>query len=177
MTAPTVPPVPQIPAGYGPQQADLTLWVTTPFSYLASPTVFRAQLQGGQPLSAATLTLLQLDTILEDPWSGWSGSPTWAWTCPANCQGWYEVTLTLLTGNQGASNAQVQPDLYLNGARYAAPSAGWAVNGHGAGSCGSLMVPLQAGDQLQMYGFATDATSTPSTSGQYTSMEIAWFST
>lgn len=176
MTAPTVPAVPSIPAGYGPVQADLTAWITTPFSFLASPTVFRAQLQGGQALTASTLTLLQLDTVLEDPWSGWN-SGTWTWTCPAGCQGWYEVTLELTCGNMAAVQVLLQPNLWVNGSRYSAPAAGWAVNGHDAGSCGSVPLPLQAGDNIQAWGYASNSTSTPATAGQYPSMEIAWLST
>jgi hypothetical protein len=156
-------------------QADLTAWVTTPFSFLASPVVFRGQLQGSASWSAA-FNLVQLDTVLEDPWSGWNGS-TFAWTCPAGCSGWYEVTLDALCTNGANSTAQLPCELYLNGARYAAASSGWMVNGHGTGSCGQVLLPMQPGDSVQFWVEPSVAVSAPATAGQYPAMEIAWLST
>jgi len=174
MTAPVVPAVPSIPAGYAPVQADLTLWVTTPFAFLASPVVFRGELHG-TPSWPAAFDLVELDTILEDPWGGWSGT-TWTWTVPAGCAGWYEVTMTAASLSSGGTAQQLPCELYLNGSRYSAASSSWAVDGHDAGSCGQALVPLTPGDQLQFYVEPSYSTSPPGIAGQYPSMEIAWIS-
>lgn len=175
MTAPVVPPVPAIPAGYAPVPADFTLWVTTPFSFLASTTVFRGELHG-TPSWPAAFSLVALDTVLEDPWGGWSGS-TFAWTCPAGCAGWYEVTMCALSGSSGGIAQQLPCELYLNGTRYSAASGGWAVSGHNAGSCSPpVPIPLAPGDAVQFWTEPSYATSPPGTAGQYPSMEIAWIS-
>jgi len=136
--------------------------------------VFRGQLQGSASWSAG-YNLVELDTVLEDPWGGWS-SGAWTWTVPAGCPGWYEVTMTALCASQGSAAQQLPCELYLNGARVAAASSGWMVDGHGSGSCGEVQLPLAPGDALQFYVEPSAAVSAPATAGQYPSMEIAWMS-
>ena len=180
MTQPD-PVIPVFPAGYAPVQADFATWVTDPFSFLTSKVMFRGQLQAAQSLSAGD-TLLHLDTIAEDPYSGWSATstgaqPAWSWLCPAGCSGWYEITMSALTGSQSTAS-QTGALLYVNGSLYQQASSGWAVNGADGGSCGVVQVPLLAGtDYLQFYIRATTATSAPATAGQDPTAEVAWLST
>jgi hypothetical protein len=180
VTPPLVPPVPQVPAGWGPVQADMTLWVTTPFSFLASPAVFRGELHAATGWTASTATLAPLDAIDEDPWAGWSATATGSqaahsWLCPAGCSGYYEVTLTASTSSPGTTTDQLQGIVYVDGAAYAVAAQGWGVNGHESGVTGSAIVPLLGGvDYVQLYVYSTAATSAPATAGQYPTMEIAW---
>ena len=182
MAQPTVPPVPQIPAGYAPVQADITTWITTPFSYLASPAAFRGELHAATSWTAATMTLAPLDTVLEDAWGGWSATatgsqPAFSWLCPAGCSGTYEVSLTAWSSNPATVTDQLQAVLFLDGSNYQQASAGWGVNGHASGSCAVVQVPLIGGvDYLQMYVFSQVGTSAPATAGQYPAMEISWIS-
>lgn len=175
------PVIPVFPAGYAPVQADFTTWITSPFSFLTSKVMFRAQLQAAQSLAAGD-TLIHLDTILEDPYSGWSASgtgsqPAWSWLCPPGCTGWYEITMSALTGTQGTTS-QIGARLYVNGSLYQQASSTWAVNGAAGGSCGVVQLPLLAGtDYLQFEIRATTATTAPATAGQYPTMEVAWLST
>lgn len=183
MPQPVVPAIPGIPAGYGPVQADMDAWVTTPFSYLASPAAFRGELHAATAWTAATFTLAPLDTIPEDAWGGWSATstgsqPAFSWLCPAGCSGLYEVSLTAWTTSPGATSAdQVQAVLFVDGANYMQASAGWGVNGGQSGSCASVQVPLVGGvDYVQFYVYSVAATAGPATAGRYPSMEIAWVS-
>jgi len=182
MAQPTAPPVPGIPAGYAPVPADFSLWVTQPFSFLASPTVLRAELHAATAWTAGSFTLAPMDTILEDPWGGWSAvltgaQPAFSWLCPAGCSGWYEVSMTAMSSNPGTATDQLQAVLFVDGANYAQASAGWGVNGHASGSCAQVQVPLLGGiDYLQMQVFSQAGTSNPATAGQYTTMDISWIS-
>ena len=184
MTPPLVPAIPSPPAGYGPLQADMDSWITTPMSFVASPTVLRAELHAATAWSAGSFTLAPMDTILEDPWGGWSATltasqPAFSWLCPAGCSGLYEVSMTAWTTSPGATSTdQVQCVLYVDGSNYAQASAGWGVNGSASGSCAQVQVPLIGGaDYLQMYVFSTAATTATGTAGQYTTMDIALVST
>jgi hypothetical protein len=174
------PPVPQIPAGWYPVQADLTTWVTNPFTFLAQPACFRGQLQAAKALSG--FTLMQLDTILEDPYSGWSATatasqPAWSWLCPAGCSGWYDVSLSGFTANQGSGSNQATAAIYLNGTLWQYGSDDWAVTGADTGTSGAVQVPLRGGfDYVQLYVFSGAAVSTPAVAGQYPAMELAWAS-
>lgn len=180
MPSPLVPAIPQIPAGWQPVQADLNLWVTTPFSFLASPTVFRGELHAATTWTAASATLAPLDTITEDPWGGWSSvltanQPAFSWLCPAGCSGWYEVSLTASTSSPGTSTDQLQGNVWVDGSSYWVASQGWGVNGHESGASGGVLVPLLGGvDYVQMKVFSTAGTAAPATAGQYPTMEISW---
>lgn len=177
----TDPITPVFPAGYGPFAADFTTWVTSPMTFLATKVMFRAQLQGGQSLGAGN-TLAAYDTILEDPYGGWSAAgsgsqPANSWLAPAGCSGWYEVTLTSWTANPANSTTDLETVLFLDGSIYQECSGDWAVNGHAAGSCGSVPVPLLGGvDYVQGYIGTSTASSTPTTNGQWPSIEIVWIS-
>ena len=178
-TTTPAPAVPQIPAGYAPVQADFTSWVTTPFSFLASTTLFRGQLQGTEALSGWTLA--QLDTVLEDPYGGWSAVTTgsqaaFSWLCPSGCSGWYEITLDGLTNPQSGTS-EVWTALYVSGSAYQVASGSLGNTSNTSGSSGTIPVPLLGGfDYVQMYIYSSSAVNTPATAGRYPSMEIAWIS-
>lgn len=184
MPQPLVPMVPAPPAGYAPVQADVDSWITTPFSFLASPTVLRAELHAATTWNAAAFTLAPLDTILEDPWGGWSATltasqPAFSWLCPAGCSGIYEVSLTAWTTSPGSTlTDQVQAVLFVDGSNYMQASAGWGVSGGQSGSCASVQVPLVGGvDYVQFEVYSTAATAAPATAGRYPTMDIAFIST
>lgn len=180
MPLPVAPAIPGIPAGYGPVQADMDAWVTTPFSFLATPVAFRGSLAGGQSISAGG-TFAHLDTISEDPYGGWSATATgsqaaFSWLCPAGCSGFYEVTLTSFTGSQTppqviAARLVVSGVLWTEGARSEAGSAGTN------GCSGWSEVPLLGGvDYVQLFIYSSGAVSVPTSTGQLPTMEIAWVS-
>lgn len=176
------PAVPSVPAGWKPAQADFTLWVTTTFSYLSQPANFRAQLTAAQSLTGGAFQVIHFDSIIEDPYSGWSasGSSTqaaWSWLCPAGHGGWYEVTLSGFASSQGAgTTSQVATGLVLNGALWQYASDDWAVAGAVSGSSGSLQVPLLPGDYVQAAIFVTASVSTPAAAGELPAIELNWVS-
>jgi hypothetical protein len=177
-TTTPAPAPPQIPAGYAPFPADFTSWVTTPFSFLASTTLFRGQLQGVEALSGWTLA--KLDTVLEDPYGGWSATGSgsqgaWTWQCPAGCGGWYEITLTGMSNAQSGT-AEVWTALYVDGSPYQVASGSLGSVTTASGSSGTLALPLLPGDYVGMYIYSSGAVNTPATAGRYPGMEIAWIS-
>lgn len=176
------PAVPQVPAGWSPVQADFTAWVTNPFSFLSQPANFRAQQQAAQALTGGAFSLLHLDTVLEDPYSGWSAvatgsQPAWSWLCPAGCGGWYEAAVSAQTASQGAGTTnQLVSALALNGTLWQYGSDDWAPASAAAGSSGSAPVPMLPGDYVQMWVFSTASVSTPAAAGQYPALELTWIS-
>lgn len=181
MTAPVVPAVPQIPAGWYPDQADFNAWVTTPFSFLAGATLFRGQMQGAGT-AASGWRLVPVDTVLEDPWSGWSATstgsqPAFSWLCPAGCSGWYEVSLAGLCNGQAASADQVGVAVYLDGSLWQEGPVQWADESNTGGVSGAVPVPLQGGsDYVQMYVYTTASVALPASAGRYPYLEISWIS-
>jgi hypothetical protein len=176
----TAPAVPQIPAGYAPFPADITAWITAPFTFLATKAMFRAQLQGAQALGANAYTVAEFDTILEDPYGGWSASGSgsqgaWTWLVPPGCSGWYEITMTGLTASQGVATSAVGTALWVNGSEYQLGSMSPGVNGNTSGSEGAVLVPLTGGsDYVAMHIYSLEAVNTPAVAGRYPSCEIAW---
>jgi hypothetical protein len=177
-----VPAVPQAPAGWHPVQADLDLWITDSFSFLSQPANFRAQLQGVQSLAGGAFNVLHYDTVLEDPYTGWSAvatgsQPAYSWLCPAGCAGWYEASVTVQTASQGAGTAnQLLGAIALNGTLWQYASDDWAAASAPSGSSGPAQVPMLPGDYLQVWAFTTQNVSTPATAGQYPALELTWVS-
>ena len=170
----TDPVAPAFIAGSGPVPATMNSLIQAPFTFLTSKVVFRAQLQGGQSLSSG-FNHLAYDTILEDPYSGWS-SGTNTWTCPTGCSGWFDVCMTAFAGNQSASS-QVQAVLYLNGSIYSQTSAVWGVSGHAAGTCGSVPVALYGGqDAIGGWIYSSTAVGTPTVTGEWPEISVEWCS-
>lgn len=182
MTLPIDPVVPAFPAGYEPFPADFTAWVTTPFSFLASPPAFRGTLTTATAIGAGATVLAPINSVAEDPYNGWSATatgsqPAHSWLCPPGCSGWYDVTLSGLTNASSSTTSVVKAVLALSGVQYAQVAAGWQPNGHSAGASGGCQVPMLGGiDYLQMYLFSGVAVNTPTTTGQLPTMELAWIS-
>lgn len=176
------PPVPQVPAGWRPDQADMDLWVTDSFGFLAQAPVFRGQLAAAQALTGGSFNVQHLDTIAEDPYGGWSATatgsqPAMSWQCPAGAGGWYEATLTAQCASQGAGTAnQLVATLALNGALWMYGADDWAVASAPSGSNGPVQVPMLPGDYVQMWVFTSASVSTPTTAGELPAMELAWVS-
>jgi len=180
-----VPAVPHIPAGWSPVQADFGLWVTDSFSFLSQAPVLRAQLQSAQSLTGNALNIVHFGAtagdILEDPYGGWSttatgSQPAWSWKCPAGCGGWYEVTITAFSGNQGSTAAQLVAALDLNGTLWQYGGDVWAVSGGNTGASGAVQVPMLPGDYVQALILPANTVSTPTTAGQLPTMELTWVS-
>jgi hypothetical protein len=182
MTLVPVPAVPAIPAGWHPVQADFNAWVNNSYPFFTQQPVFRATRTAAQSLTVTTYNLIQLDTVAEDPYSGWSSvatgsQPAYSWLCPDGYAGWYEATLTATTGSQGSGTGIITiPTLYLNGVLWEQAGADWAPASAVSGSCGSAQVPLNAGDYVQFYCWPSANVSTPTTAGQLPAMELAWVS-
>lgn len=176
------PSVPQIPAGWKPVQADFDLWVTDSFSFLAQRASARLQLAAGQPFTGNALNIVHFDTVLEDPYGGWSATATasqaaWSWLCPAGCGGWYEVTLPAFAASQGAGTTnQVIAALALNGSLWQYGGDSWAVASAVSGSSGAVQVPLLPGDYVQALILPTASVSAPTTAGELPAMELTWVS-
>ncbi len=170
------PPVPQVPAGWGPVQADMDFWITNTFSFLAQMPVFRGHRAAAQSLTGGVYNIMQLDTVDEDPYRGWS-SGSHLWTCPAGCAGWYSATLSGFTASQGSGTGnQNVAVIALNGALWSVGPDDWAPASNPGGDNGSVQVPLVPGDTVQMWVFANQSVSTPTTAGQLPAMELAWIS-
>lgn len=177
--APTPPPVnPVFPAGYGPLPADFETWIRRSFTYCCEQTVFRAEQQagGGQALTAAAFVPVQYDTVLEDPWEGWSATSTggqaaWSWLAPWT--GLYRVTFRYLTG--AASGAYHNPAVGVSGLNPVFEAGGvLAPTAIGGGGEVSALVPLIGGtDYVQLLAWsAAAATTDTSTAGRRPSVEI-----
>lgn len=85
---PLPPPAePVFPAGYGPVTADMQAWAAQVLGYCANGIIFRAEQTTGQSLTGGTYAPLRYDSVLEDPFSGWSptatsGQAAWSWLAP-----------------------------------------------------------------------------------------------
>jgi hypothetical protein len=97
----TWPPlqVPSFAAGLGPQASDMNTWWYSTAGFMQNRVVARlSQSVSAQSLpSSGANTTIQFDTVIEDPYSGWQGSPSYAWEPPAGYSGWYQVTITIRT--------------------------------------------------------------------------------
>jgi hypothetical protein len=172
---PGLPAIPAFPAGYGPAPGDFDTWVQAPLTWLTYGTVFRAELENGQPVTAGTYTVIQWDTILEDPYAGWNGS-SFSWLAPLT--GWYEITVTV---QYSVTSAQVAAAVRLSGV-YSATyqlseyTAGGAA-GMWGGTSGAIVLPMVAGtDFIQGIAWAGNSTTLRSSNGSYSSIEITYVS-
>lgn len=178
MTFPA-PLVPAFPAGYPPQQADFTTWWQDTSAFLQNKVVARVS----QSVTATTLphsgvqTVIGFDTILEDPYAGWVGSPFYEWRPPAGYSGWYQVTITVRTGFASGADLYVYVNTPALGA--SAPVGGLQLaNSVNAGVSGTFTTYL-VGGQDAVQGVASLVNSgadigTSLTAGQQSTMEVAW---
>jgi hypothetical protein len=184
MTTP-LPSLPDFLAGFGPQQSDLqSLWVNAA-AFFQQRVVFRASQTGtitNLPNSGAFATIAY-DTILEDPYSGWS-SGAHNWTPPAGYSGWYQVTATVFVQAPGVAGVGLKLQtlaastgsgtlvtVIVPSATVGAAEATWYVYLTG----GQDAVSVQAG--VQNAGTIIGGVNTNDTpSGQLSTMELSWIS-
>jgi len=175
-----VPPAPVVPffaAGSEPDLADFTRLIYDNFWFLSQRVVFRGR-QAGAGQSMLIASPLKIDTIDEDPFNGWSGSPNWYWTAPYN--GWYQITLTGFAATLSAGGALflvVSGGAVGGGASYGVAQQN-VQTAHGQGSSGTFWLYLLGGQDVVQasvqYDGSAGAPMTSVTAGQQSGMEICW---
>jgi hypothetical protein len=175
----TTPSIPVLTAGSGPQQSAFQAWWTTASTFLVNRVVARVTQQSSTTSipSSGSAVVLTFDTVIEDPYSGWSAS-THSWTPPAGLSGWYQITLRAgVTG--AASNTALALQVNTSYEDYAnltcQPLAGGACP-----ACAVFYVYL-TGAQDGVAGAAaiknsSSSLSTVTTTGLFPAMEIMWIS-
>ncbi len=152
MTLLAPPALPQFPAGLGPQPSDFAGWVTDTLGFQTAGIIFRAEQTVQQAFaSGGTSYTLAYDTVLEDPYGGWTGTspppgfPDYAWIAPYSGILEVEVFCSL-----AAATANMQVSVLVSGATaYAATQAEQFSATLGGGSS-FLRVPVLGGlDYIQ----------------------------
>lgn len=172
------PVVPVFPAGFGPQATDFSTWWYQTASFLQNGVVLRVDQESAAtslPSTGATTTIA-FDTVLEDPYSGWSAS-THLWTPPAGYSGWYQVTLTVRTVTL-ANLVDLRPAL-VGTTTYNLTTVQGNSNA-GAGCSATFVVPLiggqdSVGGACQLLNSGANI-NTSLTAGQRSTMEIVFVS-
>lgn len=98
------PTIPTFPAGYAPTPADFTGWAQNPFSFLAAKTVLRVRQTTAQAMTGS-YSIVQFDTVDEDTYGGWSGSPYYFYN--AVVSGWYFTVVTVAFAAAPANTAGI----------------------------------------------------------------------
>lgn len=178
----SAPVVPAFPAGYAPLQSDFATWWYQNASFLQNRIVARVS----QTTTATTLpasgadTVIDFDTVLEDPYSGWVGSPFWEWRPPAGYSGWFEVTVCVRTAAVPAG-ADLQVNVYNPALSTVVPAqCAQAGDNFGAGVCGSWTTYLVGGQDSVAAAASLlnsgSAVNTSLTAGQQSTMQVVWLS-
>jgi hypothetical protein len=164
--------VPIFPAGYPALPADFNTWVQAPFAFLTALVVFRAEQHTGQSISASTHTTITYDTVLEDPYAGWSAA-NHRWTAPFT--GWYSITATAEVGTPSGT-MDLAAAISVSGiVRYQLASTVVTINA--AGTCVAFTAALVGGSDYVSGEIWTSAASTlNSTAGKYSALEITFIS-
>jgi hypothetical protein len=160
-----------IPDGYAPLAADFTGWAINPLGFAATGICFRAQQQTPQSTGApGAFTPMQYDTVLEDPFTGWSAANFW-WVPPYD--GWYEV----LTGANIAATAgspDIEAALLLSGVRTELAQVPTYSGNMGACSGQGWVYAAGGVDTIQGVIFSSATTTTDcSAASRYPWMEIS----
>lgn len=181
MTTFPPPVVPVFQPGFCPQQADFTsLWQNTA-AFFQNRVVARVS-QTTTPTtlpSSGALTVIGFDTVLEDPYSGWTGSPSFQWGPPAGYSGWYQVTITVRTGFATSVDLYVYLNTPALGASAPVTGAQLASN-VSAGASGTFTTYLVGGqDAVQGAARLQNSSAnvgTSLTAGQQSTLEVVWLS-
>lgn len=167
--------IPVFPAGYAPLAADFTTWVQDNFGFISAGVLFRAQQTtgGGQALTSGGFNVLQYNSVLEDPWGGWTAG-TWEWAVPVT--GIYEITVTGMTT---ASSQWDSGAVRISGTTFVQGEDALCPSGTAGGGICSVIVPLVAGFDYVQGGLVVSASATTDTTSaaRFPSMEIALVST
>jgi hypothetical protein len=162
-------------AGYDPQPADLNTYIRDTFKFLSNKMVFRAWQSSVQSIANATVAPLHLDTIVEDTYSGWTGSPSWIWKPPYD--GWYQVSGAYMSA--GVTSIQMNCCLGVNGVwTYQESAQGSSLTGPGV-SCLQEVFLRASTDYVQVGGiqYSGAAQNTYSAGLNHASYtEILWVS-
>jgi len=175
---PPAPAVPFFPAGDEPELSDFETWVYDNWWFLTTKVVFRGR-QAVTPQSLLTANPLQIDTVDEDPYGGWSGSPNWWWTPPFS--GWYQATTTgfMQTPTAGGDLYAVISAGNDYSASYQYPQQN-VQTVHGQGTSGTFWFYLIGGEYSiavsVQYAGSASAPETSVTAGQQSTLEIVWAS-
>jgi len=169
---------PDFVAGMSTVPSDWDGWLLANFAAISQPALFRAVLTTGQSLSIG-FNQLHFNSILEDPYGGWSAVATgsqaaFSWLAPWT--GFYEVTVSPVIA---AVAAGLEASMLLSSStRYELGASGTSSTVPG-GICGSMIVPLNGGlDFVQGEAWVSAAVSLVSgVPSEYTSMEICFVST
>lgn len=166
--------LPVFPAGYGPA-SDLDSLIVLPLLFACQGVVFRAVSLGGQAIPGASGTVIAYDTILEDPFAGWSAAGTGtqaanSWQPPFD--GIFEVTVSVI--NAAAGETVLAAGIGVSGAQFSPVDSKGTGGGITGGAGGSALKAMSGGgDYVQ--GFAWGTTGFNLASGnpsRATSMEI-----
>jgi hypothetical protein len=176
----TIPPIPDFPAGYGPQQPDFQDWWVTASTFFLNRITARVTQQSSVtsiPDSGNPVTI-EFDTVISDPYSGWDAS-THSWVAPAGASGWYMVTLRV--GIAASGDANIALALQLSTTYNTFPDLVYQVL-PGSASPATVALPVYlAGGQDGVAGLASihnssSAIDTVTTTGQFPALEIVWLS-
>jgi hypothetical protein len=172
------PAIPTFDAGYSPLPADMDSWIQSPFTFLTSKVVFRAELSASFTLVSGSALAIPFNVIDEDPYAGWQ-SATSSWLCPAGCTGTYEVSVTVSMGDAPDGTTALSAQLWLNGNYIYTLGTSWASTTQPSLASGSAPIQLYGG-QDEIYGYAYLQSSANNsavlTAGQRCSVEVTWTS-
>jgi hypothetical protein len=169
MTNYAPPTIPAFPAGYGPLPADMDGWIQSTLGFCTNLVVFRAERHAAEACTAGFNTI-EFDTVLEDPFSGWSTS-TYSWLAPYT--GWYEITVTAIVST---SSIDVGPSVLVDGTyRYQTAMVGTPAFPGGA-SAHYTVALTGSNDYVQGSTYTSATASLSATAGLYSSMEIVYIS-
>jgi hypothetical protein len=164
--------IPAFPAGYAPGPSDFDGWVQDNLGFLTGQVVFRAERHAAQSIAATTWTVIQYDTIQEDPYAGWDGTTGFMyWTAPFT--GWYEINVT---AQVSTSSISIAGGVFVTAAlRY--QTATLPTPAFPGGVTASFTVNMAGGsDYVQGQLYTSGASTLNATAGRYSAMEIIFLS-
>jgi hypothetical protein len=173
------PQIPAFLAGDQPAPADFNNWIQTPFAWVTSKVVFRAELSAATTWTQGVNTLIPYNSVLEDPFSGWN-SGTFSWTPPMQATGTYEASITASAAAAVDGTTALRTVLYLNGSPLYNMSTAQASQSQPCLTGGSAPLQLYGGqDSISAYAFWNTTGGNGSaitTAGQRCTIEITWLS-
>jgi hypothetical protein len=174
-TALPPPAVPVFPAGYGPLPADFNGWVQAPLGFLTGQVVFRGAQTVTQSYTAGSNNVIRYDTVNEDPYAGWNGSPSWWWLAPYT--GWYEIIVTV---SLAATTNYAQAAIFVTGGTQQYISSEHQGPAGTFGGAGAYAIVALTGGVDYVQGIVMPVTSTVSNDvsapGRYPRLTISYLS-
>lgn len=169
MTLYAPPAIPQF-AG-NPTTTLMDAWIQAPLGFQTQGILFRAERHASQSLTASTNNVIDYDTVLEDPYSGWN-SGTFKWFAPYT--GWYEITVT---GAITAATMIIAPLVISIGGNTVAGSGVQCLSTFPGIASASLLVGLSGNGGWVQGGLYVSATATTNTAnGRYSTIEVSFVS-